>query len=356
MTASDNTQPNVSIVIPCRNERDHVETVLRSILTQDPPPGGFELIIADGMSDDGTREILMRLADEDSRLRIVDNPDLIVSSGLNIAIREAKGSVIVRMDAHTEFASDYIQNCLEALQSTGADNVGGPWIAKGTGLIGRAIAAAFQSPFCFGGRRGHNADYEGVDDTVYLGCWRRPLFDRIGFFDEELVRNQDDEFNLRLSRLGGKIWQTPRIKSWYKPRESITSLFVQYKQYGYWKVPVIQKHRIPASIRHLIPGLFVLSLIGLTLASFWSTAAAQGWWFLVAAYSVYVLIASLLTAGTKGWNLFPCLPLVFACYHLAYGYGFLRGVIDFIVLQRDPRPAYSKLSRATTEPLPPQEI
>ena len=168
------------------------------------------------------------------------------------------------MDAHSEYASDYIRQCLQVLDETGADNVGGPWIARGEGYIGLAIAAVFQSPFAVGGARGHNPEYEGEIDTVYLGCWRRELFDRIGFFDEELVRNQDDEFNLRLVRAGGRIWQSPRIRSWYRPRGSLRDLFRQYLQYGYWKVRVIQKHRRPAAIRHLAPAGLVISLALLT--------------------------------------------------------------------------------------------
>ena len=149
------------------------------------------------------------------------------------------------MDAHTAYASDYIRQCFAVLHETGADNVGGPWIAEGKGFIGQAIAAAFQSAFAVGGALGHRSDYEGTLDTVYLGCWPVEVFERIGLFDEEMVRSEDDEFNLRLTRAGGKIWQSPRIKSWYHPRESLGSLLCQQIQYGYWKVRVIQKHKIP---------------------------------------------------------------------------------------------------------------
>src|SRR5690348_16594270 len=199
----DNNKPLVSVVVPCRNERDHIETALKSILAQEGSAGDFEVVVADGMSDDGTREILLRLALADSRIRIIDNQSRIVSSGLNAAIQEARGSIIVRMDAHTEYAPDYIRQCVRVLHETAADNVGGPWIACGKRKIGKAIAAAFQSPLSCGGARGHNAKYSGPVDTVYLGCWRREVFDRIGLFDEEFVRNQDDEFNLRLVRSGG---------------------------------------------------------------------------------------------------------------------------------------------------------
>src|SRR5262244_2676614 len=271
------TMPTVSLIVPCRNEKHYIEPCIRALLAQTLPAGSFEIIVADGLSDDGTREILARLAAAYACLHLVDNPGRIVATGLNAAIRAARSRIIVRIDVHTQYAPDYVRQCLAVLHETGADNVGGPWVAQGTGYIGRAVAAAFQSPFAVGGARGHNPHYTGPVDTVYLGCWPREVFDRIGFFDEELVRDQDDEFNLRLTRAGGKIWQSPRIKSWYHPRESLGSLFQQQIQYGYWKVRVIQKHKIPASIRHLVPGCFVLSLIFLALASPWSRAALWGW-------------------------------------------------------------------------------
>jgi GT2 family glycosyltransferase len=300
------------------------------------------------MSDDGTRRILERLADEDERLRVIDNPGRIVSTGLNTAIRVAHGRIIIRMDAHTEYAPDYVRQCLVVLEETGADNVGGPWIAKEFGFVDLAIAAAFQSPFSVGDRRGHDPGYEGTLDTVYLGCWRREVFDRVGLFDEELVRNQDDEFNLRLTRAGGTIWQSPRIRSWYRPRSSLVALFRQYMQYGYWKVLVIQKHRIPASVRHLVPGCFVLLLVVLLLASFWWSAAVWGWLGLIGVYSVCNVAASLLTAARQEWKLLPVLPLVFACYHFGYGCGFLRGIWDFVIVRRGPDRTYTELTRAST--------
>jgi glycosyltransferase involved in cell wall biosynthesis len=336
----------VSVVIPCRDERDHIEACLRSILAQAPSTGGFEVVVADGMSGDGTREILEQMVGDDPRLRVIDNPGRIVSTGLNAAIRVAQGSIIIRMDVHTEYASDYISQCLAVLRETGADNVGGPWVAKGKGLVGRAIAAAFQSSFAAGDSHGHNASYEGPLDTVYLGCWPREVFDKAGFFDEELVRNQDDEFNLRLVRAGGKIWQSPRIRSWYRPRESLRALFLQYMQYGYWKVRVIQKHRMPTSVRHLIPASFVLLLVVLPLVSLVWPSALLGWLALVGAYTACSIATSFRIAARQGWRLLPILPLVFACYHFAYGYGFLRGLWDFVIWRRGAHRSYGKLTRA----------
>jgi glycosyltransferase involved in cell wall biosynthesis len=339
------TMPTVSLIIPCRNEKDYIEPCIRSLLVQDIPAGSFEIIVADGLSNDGTRDILVRLATECACLRLVENPGRIVATGLNTAIRVARGKIIVRIDVHTHYAPDYVSQCLAVLHETGADNVGGPWVARGTGYLGRAVAAAFQSPFAVGGARGHNPHHNGPVDTVYLGCWRREVFERIGFFDEELVRNQDDEFNLRLSRAGGLIWQSPRIKSWYQPRASLRALWRQYAQYGYWKVRVIQKHGWPASVRHLVPAAFVLSMLTLPLVALVWPGAWWLWGALGGLYGACNLAASVATARRSDLTLGLVLPAVFACYHLGYGYGFLRGIGDFVLLRHTPAGAMSTLTR-----------
>lgn len=343
---------SVSLIIPCRNEAGTIEHCLQSILAQEDLAEDWEIIVADGLSDDGTREVLARLARTEPRLRVISNPQRIVSSGLNAAIRQARGEVIIRLDAHTEYAADYICQCLAALEESGADNVGGPWVAKGTGLMSRAIAAAFQSPFAIGGGRAHDPGYQGPADTVYLGCWRRSVFDRFGYFDETLVRNQDDEHNLRITRGGGQVWQSPRIRSWYAPRASLPALFRQYVQYGYWKVRVIQKHKLPASIRHLVPATFLLAVALGAVAALLSVLTplplAPARWLLlglVGAYALGVAGAACLTAGRTEWKLLPVLPLVFPCYHIGYGWGFLRGILDFAVLRRGAGSSYVRLTR-----------
>jgi len=337
----------VSIVVPCRNEASHIEACALSVLTQQVGSLKVELIVADGRSNDGTREILNGLAAKDARLRVVDNPRQIVSTGLNAAISEATGQVIIRMDAHTVYASDYVRQCVEVLEQTGADNVGGPWIARGNGYVGSAIAAAFQSRFAVGGARAHNPNYEGELDSVYLGCWRRDVFERIGKFDEQLVRNQDDEFNLRLVRLGGRIWQSPRSRSWYQVRSSLKDLCRQYVQYGYWKVRVIQKHSLPASVRHVIPGTFVASLATLILLTPFGAIPRYGLVLLAGTYTLCLAVASLVTAAQNRLSFLPILPIVFACYHLSYGIGFLKGIWDFRIRGR-ASPFAERLTRPDT--------
>jgi GT2 family glycosyltransferase len=278
-------------------------------------------------------------------VRVLSNPGRVVSTGLNIALRAARGEVIIRMDAHTSYAPDYLRQCLAVLRETGADNVGGPMRTTAKSYKQRAIRAVFHSPFAVGGARSHNPDYEGEVDTVIYGCWNRNVFERVGYFDEELVRNQDDEHNLRIVRSGGRIYQSQRIRSWYHVRDSFQALLRQYLQYGYWKVLVIRKHRLPASWRHVVPPAFVAGLAGsLALSWFWRPAwgAVFG---LLALYLLGILLACLKTAARTEWKLLPALPLAFCCFHFGYGYGFLRGVLDFIVFQKAPATRFVQLTR-----------
>jgi succinoglycan biosynthesis protein ExoA len=348
--------PLVSIIVPCRNEAKSIHAFLRSLLNQEPGTFRWEALIADGMSNDGTREVLRQYSEKHQQIRIVDNPGLIASTGLNACIRAAHGEILVRMDVHTEYKSDYVLRCVEVLQRTNAANVGGACIAVQSGRVGRAIAAAFHSPFAVGGARWHQPDYEGPVDTVHLGCWRREVLEQAGGFDETLVRNQDDELNLRLTRAGGKIWQSPEIVSWYHPRSSLSALFRQYFQYGFWKVAVIRKHRQPASWRHLVPGAFVLAnfavffLILLALLAGWQPLRnlAVAGIVMDAAYAAAVLAASFGAARKSGWSLFPALPSVFVTFHIAYGLGFLSGIFYFLIAPRAQRhgpPAPSPVTR-----------
>jgi glycosyltransferase involved in cell wall biosynthesis len=331
----DEQRIRLSIVVACRNEARDIREFMDSLLRQQLEGISWEAIIADGASTDGTREILEEYSVPHPRVRILSNPQRIVSTGLNAAIRAANGEIVIRMDAHTLYAPDYCRVCIETLERTGADNVGGPARTRATGRRARAVAAAFHSKFSTGGAYFHDDNYEGPADTVTYGCWRRSTFDEIGFFDEALVRNQDDELNLRLVRSGGRIWQNPAIKSWYSPRGDAAGVFRQYFQYGFWKVAVIRKHRRPASLRHLVPLSFVLAnaflLVGAVVSRVAGRAELAGmfavlWLWLLASYAAVVMTVSVLTARENGWDILGHLPMVFAAYHLSYGLGFLAGL------------------------------
>lgn len=364
--------PTVSVVMPCRNEVRYIEACLRSIFNQQAVPGGFEVLVVDGMSDDGTREVLARLAASHPQLRVIDNPRRFTASAMNLGIENARGQWIAILGCHNRYAEDYLRQCHQVSLETCADNVGGAMFCEGKTPMQRAVAAAHHSPFACGGAGWHDTNFEGPADTVFGGFYRREVFARIGRFDEELVRNQDDELNLRLVRAGGRIWHSPRIRSWYSPRATLRALFTQYLQYGYWKVRVIQKHRLPASWRHLVPGAFVfalgllgiLLLVGLVLGAggqAWGAGAgaslARAWgaglrWTAggllalgVASYTLAVCAAAALTAAKHGGSLFTRLIAVFPCYHLGYGYGFLCGIEDFLIRRRGPRAAFGRMNR-----------
>src|SRR5712691_11831490 len=328
-------KPHVSVIVACRNERKNIRNFLDSLCRQALGGVKIEVLIADGMSVDGTRQVLERYRRNFPALRVIDNPDKITSVGLNAAIHAARGEIIIRMDAHSEYAPDYIRRCLEVLNETGADNVGGPALTRADGYLGRAIALAYHSEFSCGGAKFHDAEYEGYVDTVPYGCWRKSTLERLGLFDESLTRNQDDELNLRLISSGGRIWQSPKIASWYRPRASLTALFRQYFQYGFWKVSVIRKHTKPGSWRHLIPGACLLIGVVLLLGAVGASLSGSAWWESVFITACAVLAgmyfaasagAAFFAARRGGWRFFPILQIIFATYHLSYGLGFLLGL------------------------------
>jgi GT2 family glycosyltransferase len=352
----ESEEVRISIVVACRNERAHIRAFLDSLLAQDTGGMGWEAIIADGMSDDGTRELLEEYCAGRPQIRVIDNPGRIVSTGLNAAIRAARGEIVLRMDVHTVYAPDYCRKCVETLEETGADNAGGPARTRAQGVRARAIAAAYHSRFSTGGARFHDEDYEGWADTVPFGCWRKTTLERLGLFDESLVRNQDDELNLRLLRAGGRIWQNPAIRCWYSPRATLGGLFRQYMQYGFWKVPVIRKHRLPGSWRHLVPVAFVTGNVALLAAMAiaaasgareWFEGVAAVWLALAAAYAAAIAAASVAAARGRGWRILPYLPAAFAAFHVSYGLGFAAGLLRFAARPGQPLVAESAFTRIT---------
>lgn len=319
----------LSVVVPCRNERDHVDAFVDAVLAQRLPEGwAMEVLVADGDSDDGTRERLAQRATADARIVLVDNPRRIVSTGLNACLGRARGDVVARLDVHTTYAPDYLAQCLAALARSGADNVGGPWVAEGRTPMQRAVAAAFQCRWVVGGARSRDVRHEGEVDSVYLGCWPRATFDRFGRFDETLVRNQDDEHNLRIRRGGGRVWQSAAIRSVYRPRASLRQLFSQQRQYGYWRPFVLRKHGQPGSPRQLVPALFVAALCIAALA--WPWAGPLLLAGLLAAYGAYLSIVAVSVARATptdaGTGVLARLPAVVAAYHVGYGVGTWQGL------------------------------
>jgi len=243
-----------------------------------------------------------------------------------------------------------------ALESTGAENVGGPARTQTENILGRAVAAAYHSRFSTGGAKFHDVNYRGWVDTVPYGCWRKSTLLSLGLFDETLVRNQDDELNLRLVRAGGKIWQDPSVISWYSPRSDLSKLFRQYFQYGFWKVAVIRKHRLPSSWRHLVPVLWLvfnlalLITMAITKLGHWRSSfeiAGVVWLVTAGLYLLANLVASISAAASQGWMILLYLPAVFPTFHLSYGFGFASGLIHFRSLKGLLPPASSAFAKLT---------
>jgi succinoglycan biosynthesis protein ExoA len=326
--------PFVSVIMPVRNEGDFIERAVTSVLNSDYPAEKMEVIVVDGMSDDGTRETVQRLSQEDDRVKMLDNPQQIVPTAMNIGLKAARGDVFIRVDGHAEIPPDFVTKSIECLREhPEAWVVGGPIETVADDFIGRAIASAMRSPVGVGNARFRLGDYEGWVDTLAFGTHHKWIPDKIGYFDEELVRNQDDEFNLRIILAGGKIWMSKSIRSTYFSRASLGKLWRQYFQYGFWRIRTLQKHKRPATFRQLVPLLLVFSLLFLGLAGIlWRSA-----WILLAIEAGLYLLA--LAGGAvdvgrrSGWKFVPTSPLIFGILHFAYGLGSMWGGLRFCVLR-----------------------
>jgi GT2 family glycosyltransferase len=294
----------------------------------------MEILVVDGMSNDGTREIVTRLSKADSRITMLDNPKRIAPVAMNIGLKTARGDLFIRVDGHVEIPTDFIAKSIRCLHEHPEAWVAGGYIKTvADSFIGQAIASTMRSPIGVGNSRFRLGDYEGWVDTLAFGIHHRWIVDKIGYFDEELVRNQDDEFNLRIIMADGKIWMSKVIQSTYFSRGSLRKLWKQYFQYGFWRIRTLQKHKRPASFRQLVPLLFVSSLLLLGLTGFlWKPL----WILLVIEVALYLLglaIGALDVGCKSGWRYAPFAPVVFAILHFAYGLGSLWGVVRFSILR-----------------------
>ena len=319
--------PIISVVIPMRNEENHISQCLQSIVSQDYPKELMEVLVVDGMSEDSSREIVADFARRYPHVKLLRNPDRVTTIGLNRGILESKGQVIARVDAHCTIDHDYISSCVKALKKSGAENVGGLMRPAGKTFMEEAISFAMSCPFGVGCGKFHYCEMEMFVDTVYLGAYKREVFEKIGLFDEEAHYSEDDELNYRLIKSGGKVFLTPTIRSKYQPRSSLRALWRQYYNYGCGKARTIKKHGKPASWRHLAPVTFMCSVAGSLMLVAVNPLFA---WLSFGMLGSYLLLASLFSARIsiiKGWRYFPVLPIVFATLHLSYGTGFLKGIL-----------------------------
>jgi glycosyltransferase involved in cell wall biosynthesis len=314
--------------MPVRNEGKFITECLDAVMQQDYPPDRMEVFVVDGMSTDATPDVIRTYQGRRPPVRLLKNPGKIVPKGMNVALAEAKGEIIVRVDGHCKIAPDYVSRCVGHILDDRVDGVGGPVRTMGGTWTARAIALAMSSPFGVGGSAFRTvSDRTMLADTVPFPAYTRAIIDRAGPYDEELVRNQDDEYNYRLRKLGAKILLASDVKSEYFSRSSIRSLWRQYYQYGYWKVRVLQKHPRQMKARQFVPAAFVAALALAILVAAWG-----GVWPLVCvagAYCTAAICAGVLTARRDRLSMVPLLLVAFGALHLSYGLGFFTGLLKF---------------------------
>jgi succinoglycan biosynthesis protein ExoA len=328
--AAGSEVPFASIILPVRNEERYITRTLQCLRNQTYPRSRAEIIVVDGLSTDDTRLIVGATAALDGRVLLLDNERKIMAAGFNLGLKAAKGEMIVMMGGHTEVSPNYLHICAALLQAGVADCVGGPIKTVGETYAARAIALAMSSRLGVGNSlfRIGCAEQKYVD-TVAFGAYTRKIIERTGDLDEEFVRGQDDEFNYRLRKLGGRILIVPQLQSSYASRSSLTSLWRQYFQYGYWKVRILQKHPRQMQWRQFIPPLFVSGLV--LLCIIYVVRPRIGRPLLGGTLFVYVVavgLASILLTP-RHLRLAPAVALSFFVLHFSYGLGFLWGLTRF---------------------------
>lgn len=328
----------VSVICPVYNEEKHIDKCVNSIIQQDFLKSNLEVIFVDGMSDDRTREKLYSYSKKYSFIKVLDNPFKVVPHALNIGIRESKGDVIIRIDGHCEYPNNYFSILVEYLYELEADNVGGVWntLPANNSILCKAISIGVSHPFGIGNslhKVGANSIVE--TDTVPFGCFRRDIFERIGYFDEDLIRNQDDEFNGRIINNGGRIFLIPELVIDYYARDRVSKMVKMFYQYGLFKPLVNKKLGSPATVRQFFPLLFVLGLFGGLILSFIGKPFLIIYFSILVIYILFTLYFSTVEAlKQKKIKLLFLLPYIFFVIHFSYGWGYLIGVYRFLILRK----------------------
>ncbi len=329
--------PRVTAILAVRNEEAHIGAALESVCAQDWPHDRLEILVADGRSSDATRAIVAAVSAHDPRVRLIDNPERYVAHGLNRALAQAGGRVIVRVDGHCRVPPAYVRDSVALLRRGEAECAGGPVRARGETRMARAIALAMSTPWGVGGATFRTAVRRAEVDHLPFGVWRREVFELLGGFDETLVRNQDDELSDRLRRAGGRIVMLPELAAEYWSRATPAGLWRQYRGYGFWKVRVIRKRGgWPSSPRHLVPAAFVTGMAA--SAALAVTPLAPLALVLPGAYAAFLAVAALHTGLSRIAPEAALLPVVLPVMHAAYGVGFLHA-LALALLGREPRAA-----------------
>jgi GT2 family glycosyltransferase len=338
----------ISIVVPCRNEVQNIEKLLISIEETTYPKELIHVSVVDGMSDDGTRELLntiMVTKKYSYSLNIIDNLKQKTPYAFNLGIKKSESDIVIILGSRHEISSNYLQEVVNVLESDEEIAcVGGVVNNTFSNATSRVISAAMESPFGIGFNNFRSIKEDTFVDTIGSPAFRRLIFDEIGYFDERLTRNQDDDFSFRLIKAGYKILLKANISVKYLVRASLSKLFKQYKQYGYWKVFVNKKHSTITTARQLFPAIFVLSLFGGVLLSFLHPIFA----FLFGMeLTLYFLLSAIFAFKNKNLTFSQKILHIQTCFvlHFSYGLGYLQGILDFLILGRGPRSNQETLSR-----------
>jgi succinoglycan biosynthesis protein ExoA len=316
----------VTIAIPCFNEERHIEACLEDVFAQDYPADALEVLVGDGMSTDRTREILQSLvARFPGRLRVIDNPRRLQAAAMNAMIEAAKGDVIIRMDVHARYAPDYVRQCVAVLDETGADNVGGAQRAISESWFQRALCAALESPLGVGGASYRSAESEGFVDTVFLGAFRRKVFETVGGYDPGAITNEDAELNQRILRAGGKVFLSKKIVVQYYPRDSFKSLAKQYFRYGKGRARTLLKHKTFPTPRPALPFLMVVSGVTLLVVPPLQPFAPVAFGL----YGAAAAIEAVRVSRRHSLALAPVVAAIFPVLHASHGVGFAAGLVRY---------------------------
>ena len=325
----------VSVIIPCRNEEKFIAKCLESIISQDFPKENLEVLIIDGMSEDKTREIIktFNIRHSTFNIQLIDNHKKFTPQGLNIGIKAAKGEIIIRMDAHAGYEEDYISKCVRCLKEYEADNVGGiiKTLASQDTIEARAIAIILSSSLGAASSFRLGADKPKEVDTVFGGCYKREVFDKVGFFDERMQRSQDIEFNKRLKKAGGKIILTPDIVATHYPQSTLLGFTRHNFIDGFWVTYPLKFGVRYFSIRHLAP-LFFIGILVVSLAlGFFSFLGKLLFIFVLGIYLLWITFSSLAISIKRGWKYLFVLPLAVFSRHFAYGFGSIWGLVRIAI-------------------------
>jgi succinoglycan biosynthesis protein ExoA len=317
----------ISVIIPCRNEKIYIADTINSILSQKINGYEFEIIVVDGISQDGTREILNTLSTTNKNIKVIDNPAKVTPVALNIGINNSSGQYIAILGAHAEYSDDFFRENLELMKMhPDVSCTGGPIISKGKNYFAKAAAIAMSSPIGVGNAKHRFPAFEGYAEMACFPFFKKEVFDKYGLYDESLTKNQDDEFCFRIRLQGAKIFLSNRVKSTYYVRDNFSKLFSQYFSYGKWRIPVLLKHKIAISYRQQVPALFFITIALLFIISFYFHNILIGL-FLPIIYFLILTGFSVSFIKKENIKVIQYLPAIVFILHFSYAMGFVCGIV-----------------------------